>query len=101
MLKILGDINFSDGYFHLGYGVGTSITQGIDPFSNLDMQSDDFWIGNFECVCANIEKKNHPFVVSPESLDHINHLNLYGVANNHVMQAGERAYRQTTDYLKK
>ena len=100
MLKILGDINYSDGYFHIGFGVGTSVAQGMNPFSNLDMKSDDFWIGNFECVCADIEKKNQPFVISPKCLEHVNHLNLYGLANNHVMQAGVEAYQQTIDYLK-
>ena len=101
MLKILGDINFSDGYFHIGNGIGTSIARGINPFANLERNSEDFWIGNFECVCANVEKTNHPFVISPDSLDNVKHLNLYGVANNHVMQAGDEAYQQTIDYLKR
>ena len=101
MLKILGDINFSDGYFHIGSGIGTSIARGINPFANLERNSEDFWIGNFECVCANVEKTNHPFVISPDSLDNVKHLNLYGVANNHVMQAGDEAYQQTIDYLKR
>ena len=33
MIKIVGDINFSDGYFDAGFGVGSSIVQGADPVS--------------------------------------------------------------------
>ena len=48
MLRITGDINFTDGFFDTGFGVGSSIKKGADPFENLRREKDDFWIGNFE-----------------------------------------------------
>lgn len=101
MLKILGDINFADWYFDNGMGVGTAIANGADPFLKLNMNPDDFWIGNFECVCADVSISNHPFVISPVILSKISHMSLYGVANNHVMQAGDDAYLQTLSFLKR
>lgn len=101
MLKILGDINFTDGYFYTGFGIGTAIKNGQDPFRYLDRKQSDFWIGNFECVCAEIEDTNHPFVISPEYLGRIKHLDLYGIANNHIMQAGEEPFIQTCRFLER
>ncbi|MCM1142529.1 MAG: CapA family protein [Muribaculum sp.] len=100
MIKILGDINFADWYFDQGQGVGTSIANGGDPLKHLNITSDDFWIGNFECVCADIVDKSFPFVISPSLLSRIKHMNLYGLANNHIMQAGGDAFNQTVGYLK-
>lgn len=97
MLKILGDICFADGYFDKGKGIGSAIKTGVDPFKYLDCQDGDFWIGNFECVCADSE--DDYFVISPSILDLVHHLDFYGVANNHLMQIGSRGYQQTIDYL--
>ncbi|MDO4334383.1 MAG: CapA family protein [Bacteroidales bacterium] len=99
MLKILGDINFSDWYFDQGKGVGSSIVGGADPFHKLPISSEDFWIGNLECVCADIPDKHYPFVISPALLTKIRHMDLYGIANNHIMQAGENAFYQTLTFL--
>lgn len=99
MIKILGDINFADWYFDQGFGIGTAIKRGENPFKYIDRQPEDFWIGNFECVCADgIDK---PFVISPRFLDKIPHMNLYGVANNHSMQVGDIGYNQTLNFLKR
>lgn len=98
MLKIVGDINFSDGYFDLGIGVGTKIGKGQNPFGKLGRREEDFWIGNFECVCASLTD-GEPFIINPEVLDNIRLLDLFGVANNHVMQHGEEAYREMLCYL--
>ncbi len=98
MLRIVGDVNFSDGYWDTGFGVGSMIKKGLDPFAGVDMKSKDFWIGNFECVCSTISNKtslkSKQFRVDPYVLKNIRHLNLYSVANNHVMQHGEEAYNQ-------
>ncbi len=98
MLKLVGDINFTDGFFDTGFGVGSSIKKGLDPFIGLNRSEDDFWIGNFECVCANSSNKQgthaKQFIISPQYLARVNHLNLYGVANNHVMQHGKVAYEE-------
>lgn len=104
MLRIIGDINFSDGFFDTGFGVGSKISKGKDPFAKLKRKKEDFWIGNFECVCSDqsvlsgVHAKQ--FRIAPKSLEHIQHLDLYGVANNHVMQHGEKAYREMIAYFK-
>lgn len=99
MIRIIGDVNFADWYFDMGYGVGTAMSKGQNPFEYLPISNDDFWIGNFECVCADVHGKNCPFVILPDVLGKIPHLNLYGVSNNHVMQAGDDAYDQTLEFL--
>lgn len=103
MLRITGDINFTDGFFDTGFGVGSSIKKGADPFENLRREKDDFWIGNFECVCATSSDKTglhrRQFIIEPQNLSHIHHFDLYGVANNHVMQHGGEAYREMLGYL--
>ncbi len=105
MLRIIGDCNFADGFFDIGFGTGSSIKKGANPFQNIkDKDSDDFWIGNFECVCADISC-NHgisaqQFIISRTACSHVEHLNFYGVANNHVMQHGIEAYKQMVEYLR-
>lgn len=99
MLKILGDINLADGYFDQGIGVGTAILKGKDPFHKLVRDPEDFWIGNFECVCADVNQSHAPFVVSPSTLSTIRHMDLVGVANNHIMQVGVDGFIQTINFL--
>ena len=103
MLRIVGDINFSDGYFDTGIGVGGKIKKGLSPFGRLQRKSDDYWIGNMECVCAdksgNVGLKAKQFIISPRHLNHIQHFDFYGVANNHVMQHGAEAYQSMLDYF--
>ena len=103
MIKIVGDCNFADGYFDVGFGVGTELAKGRNPFAYLNILEKDYWIGNFECVASNISDKfgikEKYFRVSPELLKQFRNLNLYGVANNHVMQHGERAYREMLETI--
>lgn len=103
MLRIVGDCNFTDGFFDTGFGVGSSISAGKNPFAKLDKNHEDFWIGNFECVCAGvtIHRDTHAkqFRITPDSLKVVNHLDFYGVANNHVMQHGTEAYHQMVEYI--
>lgn len=103
MIKIVGDINFTDGFFDTGFGVGSSIAKGKDPYYKLGRCDDDFWIGNFECVCADISNYGgthaKQFRITPDNMKVVNHLNFYGVANNHVMQHGLEAYRQMINYI--
>lgn len=35
MLHIVGDINFTDSDFNVGFGIGSRITQGFDPLKIL------------------------------------------------------------------
>ena len=96
MLRIVGDINFSDGFFDTGFGVGSSIRKGRDPFAKLKRDTNDYWIGNFECVCSNTSNKqgtsSRQFIITPNDISHIKHFNLYNVANNHKKKHGEIAY---------
>lgn len=104
MLRIVGDLNFADGFFDMGFGTGTLIKNGSDPFQYIKGNvKDDFWIGNFECVCSGVSVKDdieaRQFIIAPDACDHVSHLDLYGVANNHVMQHGAEAYRQMVSYI--
>ena len=104
MLRIVGDCNFADGFFDMGYGTGTLIKNGADPFRYIkEKDNSDFWIGNFECVCSGVSGKEgveaKQFIISPEACNHISHLDFYGVANNHVMQHGAEAYCQMVNYI--
>ncbi len=103
MLRIVGDINLTDGYFDTGFGTGSRVKQGLNPFVHLVREKDDFWIGNMECVCASTSNqcglKQKQFIIAPQELNHISHLDFYGVANNHVMQHGADAYKEMLDYF--
>lgn len=103
MLKIVGDINLTDGYFDVGFGVGSKLKQGFDPFLHLDRKPEDCWIGNFEGVASETSEKTGnaalQFRVEPHYLNHLKHFDLYGIANNHAMQHGAAAYQRTFDYL--
>lgn len=103
MLRIVGDINLTDGYFDTGFGIGSKVKQGMNPFAHLVREEDDYWMGNMECVCASTSNqcglKRKQFIIAPQALSHIHHLDFYGVANNHVMQHGADAYKEMLEYL--
>ena len=104
MLRSVGDCNFADGFFDLGLGVGSMIKNGADPFHFIRENSNgDFWIGNFECVCSDYSEKDgieaRQFIISPHVCNHVNHLNFYGIANNHVMQHGVKAYQRMVRFF--
>lgn len=103
MIKIVGDCNFADGYFDTGFGIGSSLEDKQNPFEYLDIRDSDYWIGNFECVTSAISNKSKIqssyFRILPKYLYHFKHLNLYGVANNHVMQHGFLAYEEMLQTL--
>lgn len=103
MLRIVGDINLTDGYFDVGFGIGSKLAQGFNPFLGINRSDDDLWIGNFEGVAADTTTKTgaaaSQFRVSPTFLKHLKHMNVYGLANNHSMQHGACAYRQTEQTL--
>lgn len=103
MLKIVGDISLTDGYFDVGFGVGSKLKRGFDPFQHLDRNPEDCWIGNFEGVASETSEKRGnaalQFRVDPQHLTHLKHFDVYGIANNHAMQHGAAAYQRTFDYL--
>ncbi len=106
MLRIVGDCNFADGFFDVGFGTGSKIKKGANPFQHIKEDgTTDYWIGNLECVCSDVSNKvgieAKQFVIAPDDCKSICHLDFYGVANNHVMQHGADAYHAMVDYLEK
>lgn len=103
MLKIVGDINLTDGFFDVGFGVGNKMKHGFNPFQHIQRNPNDCWIGNFEGVASETSNKAgnaaNQFRVNPEYFSHLKHFDLYGLANNHAMQHGDKAYQRTFDYL--
>lgn len=104
MLRIVGDVSFTDGFFDVGHGVGTSIKSGRAPFAKIKRQKDDLWIGNFEGVSSNLSAlkgfKREIFRIDPIYLSQLRHLDYYSVANNHIMQHGPDAYRDTLNNIR-
>ena len=105
MLKFAGDINLTDWDFNFGFGIGSRIAKGFNPFSGIERKDSDLWIGNFEGVASDITDKkgmaSEVFRVSPEALKSLSHFDIYGFANNHAMQHGTHAYEQTVMALEK
>lgn len=103
MLVFTGDINLTDWYFNAGFGIGTKIGKGFNPYRKLDRNTKDLWIGNFEGVASNVTDSygfaGSVFRVQPKILESLNHFNVYGLANNHAMQHGKEAYKQTYDAI--
>lgn len=104
MLKFTGDINLTDWDFNFGFGIGSRIVEGFNPFSRLIRNVDDLWIGNFEGVASNVTTRSgmaaKVFRVAPNALKDLPHFDVYGFANNHAMQHGAEAYQQTWDTMK-
>lgn len=104
MIFFTGDINLTDWIFNVGFGVGTKISKGLDPFKHLERKKEDIWIGNFEGVASYVSCNNgiysRSFRVDPSVLRGLSHMNYYGLANNHAMEHGVEAYWETVDSLK-
>lgn len=105
MIYFTGDVSLTDGYFNVGFGVGSDIIKGKDPFNSIQRSADDVWIGNFEGVASDLSCNDgyasNVFRISPNALSHLSLFDMYGFANNHAMQHGEDAYWQTVDHLSK
>ena len=103
MLKFVGDINLTDWDFNFGFGIGSRIAEGFNPFSQLYRNSDDIWIGNFEGVASDVTinkgMASKVFRISPASLNQLKHFDVYNLANNHTMQHGVDAYQQMWEAL--
>lgn len=103
MIYFAGDINLTDWYFNLGFGIGTNIAKGLNPYKYLNRKEKDIWVGNFEGVSSsvsiNMGMNAKVFRVKPDTIKKLDHFNVYGFANNHAMQHGAEAYQQTVDTL--
>ncbi len=106
MLVFTGDINLTDNSFDVGYGVGSRIKKGNDPFDAVSKKDGDIWIGNFEGVTADVsihkDYQKDCFRL-PISLLHncSNLIDYWGIANNHSMEHGDEAFWQMTDALER
>lgn len=103
MIFITGDINLTDWIFNVEFGIGTKICKGFDPFKYLERKKDDIWIGNFEGVASGASVNNgiyaKAFRIEPEKLKSLHHMDYYGFANNHAMEHGGEAYKETVRSL--
>lgn len=103
MLIFAGDINLTDWIFNVGFGIGSAIKKGLDPFKYFDRTKGDLWIGNFEGVASSSSSNNgiyaDAFRIDPVELRKLNHMNIYGFANNHAMEHGSEAYMETVEAL--
>lgn len=103
MIHFTGDINLTDWIFNVGFGIGTNIAKGQDPFQYLERKEDDLWIGNFEGVASSTSANKgiyaKAFRVEPEALKNLHHMDIYGFANNHAMEHGGEAYLETVKAL--
>lgn len=103
MIRICGDVSITDGFFDVGYGLGSRIKTGFNPISNIH-KGEDFWIGNFEGVTSSKSvltgTSANQFRIDPKDLgESLSLFDIMGVANNHVMQHGVDAYKETCDIL--
>ncbi len=103
MLRLVGDVNLTDNYFDVGFGVGSKLAEGFDPFRFIKRDEHDLWVGNFEGVASNIsDKKGNDalqFRILPKYIEGLRHMDVYGFSNNHAMQHGIEAYNQTVSTL--
>lgn len=103
MLIFTGDINLTDWVFNVGFGIGTNMGKGLNPFKYLERKGDDVWIGNFEGVASNVSARKgiyaKAFRVEPDVLSSLHHMDFYGFANNHAMEHGGEAYKETVAAL--
>lgn len=104
MLIFTGDINLTDNAFDVGYGVGSAIGEGLNPFAKIEKHESDCWVGNFEGVASDSSilktYKRDCFRISPKVLEVAKFIDIYGIANNHVMEHGENAYIEMIENLK-
>ena len=103
MVIFTGDINLTDWIFNVGFGIGTKISKGLDPFRYLKRDKDDIWVGNFEGVASKTSAYSgfyaKAFRVEPDALKELHHPDYYGFANNHAMEHGCEAYKETVAAL--
>lgn len=103
MIHFTDDINLTDWMFNVGFGIGTRIGEEFDPLQYLERKDNDLWIGNFEGVASNVSANKgiyaKAFRVEPDALRKLHHLDIYGFANNHAMEHGPEAYRETVKAL--
>lgn len=103
MIVFTGDINLTDWIFNVGFGIGTNISKGLNPFKYLVRKDNEVWVGNFEGVASHTSIYDGfysgSFRVEPDVLKGLHHMDYYGFANNHAMEHGGEAYKETVKAL--
>jgi hypothetical protein len=103
MIVFTGDINLTDWIFNVGFGIGTNIGRGLNPFKYLERKEGEIWVSNFEGVASPTSIYNgfysNSFRVKPSVLKGLHHMDYYGFANNHAMEHGGEAYNETVKAL--
>ena len=71
----------------------------------MKLDSDNIWFGNLECVVSDISNligyKAEHFRVPYNNVSSLHHLNIYNVANNHIMQHGAEAFTEMLSNISK
>ena len=98
-----GDIYFSKRNINV-YDNG-NINNVLDQQYIDIIDSHDYFVGNLECCLTDADEatnKEFTFKVSPKYVNILNdmHLDLATIANNHVMDYGEKGFLETLDVLK-
>lgn len=105
MIIFTGDVSLTDGYFNVGFGVGSRMAKGENPFALIHKSPENIWVGNFEGVASssscNEGYAGQVFRIHPDTLPMAGLFDVFGFANNHAMQHGAEAYHQTVDALQK
>lgn len=103
MIVFTGDINLTDWFFNVGFGIGTRIGIGFNPLQYLKRNEGDLWVGNFEGVSSEVSANKgiykKAFRIEPKALKGLHHMDMYGFANNHAMEHGAEAYKNTVKSL--
>lgn len=105
MIRIVGDVSLSENFFDIGFGIGTNMKNGLNPFKNIPKQNGEVWIGNLECVVSDTSVNRGwdgiPFRIDSKTFSSYRLFDIFSVANNHIMQHGSMAYAETLATLSK
>lgn len=110
MLMAVGDIMLGDTALNLGRGVNSKIEKRGDAYPFLKiahvLQKGDVIFGNLEAVLSDWGKDKRRLSSLelrgvPEAVNGLKHagFSILSLANNHVLQHGEEAMRETMDIL--
>jgi poly-gamma-glutamate synthesis protein (capsule biosynthesis protein) len=106
-IYFLGDIMLGERFEKLNRGVISKIDDGIDPFQFCkdDLSNSDLNVANLECVVSSSSDKSLPFSkfmkIDSHILDYLvnNNIGIVNIANNHIMDHGEKAFFETRENL--
>jgi poly-gamma-glutamate synthesis protein (capsule biosynthesis protein) len=108
IIKFVGDIMLGELLENHKRGVHTFIQRGLDPFEFCkdELKHSDICVGNLECAIADTSDKGAFFreiLRAPRSSVKIlaeSGITLCNLANNHTLDHGREALRETIDNLK-